>query len=115
MIPPVKKVQARFYVTSTGAAPVRDWLLSISRNDRRTIGRDIQRVEFGWPVGMPYCRSLGRGLWEVRSDIEAGRTARVIFRFVGDEIALLHGFVKKSRTTPGSEIALAVRRMKDLG
>jgi hypothetical protein len=23
----------------------------------------IRKVEFGWPLGMPYCRSLGNGLW----------------------------------------------------
>ena len=29
----------------------------------------IQKVEFGWPLGMPYCRGLGNGLWEVRSEL----------------------------------------------
>ena len=82
--------------------------------DRKVVGRDIQRVEFGWPFGMPYCRSLGRGLWEVRCDLADGRIARVIFCFVGSEIALLHGFVKKSRKTAESDIELSLHRMRDL-
>src|SRR6201989_1217817 len=99
----IKKVQARFYEAPSGAKPVREWLLSLSVDDRRTIGTDIQRVEFGWPIGMPYCRSLGRGLWEVRSDLSDGRIGRLIFCFMGSEIALLHGFVKKSQKTPDAE------------
>jgi antitoxin HicB len=36
------------------------------------------RVQFRWPVGMPLCRSLGQGLWEVRSDLTSNRIARVL-------------------------------------
>lgn len=110
----MKKVYARFYEASTGAKPVRDWLLALPREDRRTIGSDVQAVEFGWPIGMPLCRSLGRGLWEVRSNIAVGRIARVIFCFAGSGIVLLHGFVKKSQRTPESELALAMKRMKEV-
>ena len=63
---------------------------------------------------MPYCRSLGKGLWEVRSDLADGRIARTIFCFLGGEIALLNGFVKKSQKTPTNEIELAHRRMREL-
>jgi phage-related protein len=111
---PLKKVQARFYETASGTKPARDWLLSLPVADRRTIGKDIQRVEFGWPIGMPYCRPLGRGLWEVRSDLGDGRIGRVIFSFLNSEIVLLHGFVKKSQKTPPADIEAAIRRMKDI-
>jgi phage-related protein len=110
----LKKVQARFYVSSNGRKPVREWLLGLTPGNRWTIGRDVQRVEFGWPLGMPYCRSLGKGLWEIRSDLDGGRIARVIFCFAGSDIVLLHGLIKKSQKTPDSELALAVRRMKDV-
>jgi len=46
----------------------------------------VQKVEFGWPIGMPYCRSLGNGLWEVRSDLTDGKTGRVIFCLVRGRI-----------------------------
>jgi hypothetical protein len=64
-----KKLPARFYENASGQEPVRKWILELSEADRKLVGRDIQKVEFGWPLGMPYCRSLGHGLWEVRSDL----------------------------------------------
>ncbi len=83
-------------------------------NDRRSVGKDIQKVEFGWPIGMPYCRPLGHGLWEVRSDLSDNRIGRVIFCIADGEMVLLHGFVKKSQKTPSQEIELALRRKKEL-
>lgn len=109
-----KKVVARFYASATGDEPVRGWLKSLSRDDCRIIGTDIQVVEFGWPVGLPVCRSLGNGLWEVRSNISNKRIARVIFGFHGGEIILLHGFIKKTQKTPRQDMDLAARRFDAL-
>jgi phage-related protein len=109
-----KKITGRFYMTATGRRPVREWLLGLSRDDRRIIGKDIQKVEFGWPIGMPYCRPLGHGLWEVRSDLASGRIARVIFCIVHQEMVLLHGFEKKSQKTPAHDLELAIKRKKEI-
>ena len=57
-------------------------------------------MEFGWPIGMPLCRSFGRGLWEVRSGLPGGRIARVIFAERDGAMVLLHGFIKKTQQTP---------------
>jgi antitoxin HicB len=75
----VKRLPAAFYALPSGREPVREWLKSLARNDRKIVGEDIKDVEFSWPVGMPLCRSLGSGLWEVRSDLPQGRIARVLF------------------------------------
>jgi phage-related protein len=114
MVSKPKKVQARFFETASGMKPVREWLTGLSRDDRLAIGKDIQRVEFGWPIGMPYCRSLGRGLWEVRTNLNGGRIVRVIFAFLGGDIVLLHGFEKKSQKTPDREIEVAIKRLREL-
>jgi len=100
MVARAKKVQARFYETAVGTKPVRDWILSLAVEDRKRIGRDIQKVEFGWPIGMPYCRSLSQGLWEVRSNLSDGAIGRMIFFFRAGEMVLLHGFVKKTQKMP---------------
>jgi phage-related protein len=110
----MKKIVGRFYANAKGSRPVRDWLLELSREDRRAIGADIQRVEFGWPLGMPYCRSLGHGLWEVRSHLAGGRIARVLFAIADSEMVLLHGFEKKTQKTPPAEIELAMRRKREV-
>jgi phage-related protein len=114
MIDRSKKITARFYLTATGGKPVRDWLLELSKDDRRIIGKDLQKVEFGWPIGMPYCRNIQRGLWEVRSSLPEGRIARVIFCIVGGEMVLLHGFEKKTQKTPKHDIELARRREREI-
>jgi len=66
---PEKRVPAIFYRTETGGEPLRDWLRSLSRDDKRRIGEDIKSVEFGWPTGMPLARALGGGLFEVRTKL----------------------------------------------
>lgn len=109
-----KKIAGRFYATATGRRPVREWLLELSKEDRRSIGFAIQKVEFGWPIGMPYCRSVGHGLWEVRADLRGGRIARVIFWIAGSEMILLHGFEKKAQKTPPHDIELARKRRQEI-
>lgn len=93
---------------------MREWLRQLSIADRKIIGEDIKDVEFAWPIGMPLCRSLGGGLWQVRSDISDERAARVLFCVVDLRMVLLHGFVKKTRKTPASDLKLAHKRMKEI-
>ena len=109
-----KCVPARFFQNPQGNEPVRDWLKGLEPEARRKIGFDLKELEYGWPVGMPLCRSLGRGLWELRSSLPDGRIARVIFCLHRAELVLLHGFIKKTQKTPPQEIELALRRMKGL-
>jgi phage-related protein len=109
-----KKVPARFYRNELGTEPVRDWLLSLDRKDRKQIGTDIATVEYGWPIGMPTCRSMGAGLWEVRTNLASHRIARVLFCLVEDQMILLHGFLKKTRNTPKSDLELGKKRMKEV-
>ena len=109
-----KKLQARFYALSSGRKPVREWILELGKDDRVIVGKDIQKVEFGWPIGMPSCRPLGSGLYEVRSDFSHGRIGRVMFCIVKSEMVLLHGFVKKSQKAPAKDIELARSRQKEI-
>ena len=109
---PLKKIKAFFYATDTGNEPVRVWLKSLDAADRKTIGDEIAVVEFGWPVGMPVCRALGNGLWEVRVQIDGNRNARILFAIEGEQMVLLHGFIKKSRKAPKQDLELAVKRWK---
>ncbi len=110
----LKKLPAAFYRTRGGAEPVRDWLKGLSAGDRKIIGFDVALVEYGWPVGMPLCRSLGDGLWEVRSNLAGGRIARVIFCMAGGRLVLLHGFLKRTRKTPSKDRQLALKRKKEV-
>jgi hypothetical protein len=52
-----------------GREPILEWLRSLNKEARHTVGLDLMRVQFGWPIGMPLVRSLKDGLWEVRSTL----------------------------------------------
>jgi len=110
----VKRLPAFFYALPSGREPVREWLKGLSNADRKIIGEDIKDVEFAWPIGMPLCRSLDGGLWEVRSQLSQGRIARVAFCVHRGRMVLLHGFIKKSQKTPASDLRLAKERMKNI-
>lgn len=45
-----------FFMTDSHTEPVRDWLKSLRKEDRKLIGEDIKTVQFGWPLGMPLVR-----------------------------------------------------------
>ena len=102
-----------FFRTETGREPVREWLKSLPREERRIIGEDIKAIQFGWPLGMPLVRKLAAGLWEVRSRCP-GRIARVLFTTGEGKMVLLHGFIKKSRKTPAEDLELAKNRLRML-
>ncbi len=101
-----------FFLTDTGNEPVREWLKTLASADRKIIGEDIKLVQFRWPLGLPLVRKLEADLWEVRSKIGYGNMARVFFTVKGSQMALLHGFIKKSQKTPLKEMTLARTRMK---
>ena len=108
-----RKIPVVFYRTRGGSEIVRDWFRSLSEQDRNAIGLDLMRVQFRWPVGMPLCRALGDGLWEVRTSLPSNRIARVLFCLVRDRIIVLHGFIKKTQKTPDEELALARKRKRE--
>jgi phage-related protein len=100
-----------FFRTESGTEPVRRWLKSLSAAQKKAIGEDIKTVQFGWPLGMPLVEKLEPFLWEVRSHVADG-IARVLFSVDGQTMILLHGFIKKSRRIPRSEINTARARLK---
>ena len=110
----LKKLPAIFYRSLSGTEPVREWLKELDQDDRRVVGHDIGKAEFGWPLGMPLCRALGGGLWEVRSNLPRGRIARAIFCVSAGRMVLLHGFEKKTQKTPQSDLELARKRQKEI-
>ena len=107
----IKKISVVFYAAENGGEPVRDWLRGLPKEDRIRAGEDIRTVELGWPIGMPACRPLGGGIYEVRSILK-DRIARVLFAIEGQDMVLLHGFIKKTQRTPKQELDLARKRWK---
>ncbi len=105
---------AIFYRTAAGNEPVREWLQSMTKAEKFRVGVDLWKVQSEWPIGMPHVRPLGKGLHEVRSNLPQG-IARVLFVVDGNDMVLLHGFIKKTQKTPPEALALAEQRRQDYG
>ena len=112
--PNLRKVPLVFYRTAVGSEPVRAWLRAMDRDDRLRIGADLQRVQYRWPVGMPLCRALGDGLWEVRTNLPSKTISRVFICFHDGVLYALHGFIKKTQRTPDTELAIARKRKREV-
>jgi phage-related protein len=104
------RLRVAFFQTENGREPVREWLKTLSIEEKRIIGTDIKTVQFGWPLGMPVVRKLEQGLWEIRSTLPNG-ISRIFFTLQSGIIILLHGFIKKSNKTPLNELILARQRL----
>lgn len=107
-----KKIGVFFFKNDNGKEPVKDWLMSLTAEERKKIGAAIRTVELGWPLGMPTCKNLKNGLHEVRINLP-DKWARVLFFVKDSMMILLHGFMKKTNATPKGAIDKALARMKE--
>jgi phage-related protein len=88
--------------------------MALAREDRREVGRSLMSLEFGWPIGMPLSRAMGKGLHELRVTIGRRRAARVFFYLDRKQrLVLLHAIIKQSQTTPKRDLDLARERMQE--
>ncbi len=106
------KLEAFFYRSATGNEPVRAWLLSLSKSERKAIGEDIAYVQYKWPIGKPGVDHLRGAIWEIRTRLD-NRIARTLFAIDQASLILLYGFIKKTQKTPASEVELASTRYKE--
>jgi hypothetical protein len=67
VIPIDKSIEVLFFKLNSGREPVKDWLSSLSVEQGQTVARDIKRLQFCWPIGMPLARKIYGNLWELRS------------------------------------------------
>jgi len=109
-----KPIPAHFWASESGNEPVRDWLKKLPKKDRQTVGFDLRQLQFGWPIGMPLCRPIGKGLWELRSTLASHRIARVFLTHHDGALILLHGFIKKDQQIPKADLELARKRLREL-
>src|SRR5438445_13888034 len=111
-MPAPQRLDAVFFRSETGSEPVRVWLKSLPKDERRAIGEDIAYVQFKWPIGKPRVDHLRGSVWEVRTSL-GNRLARTLFAVESGQMVLLHAFIKKTQQTPNAEINLADRHFKE--
>jgi phage-related protein len=107
-----QRLDAVFFRLESGSEPVREWLKSLRKDERKAIGEDIAYVQFKWPIGKPRVDHLRGSVWEVRTSLTK-RIARTLFAVEGRQMVLLHAFIKKTQQTPNDDIKLAEKRFKE--
>jgi len=109
-----RKIPLVFFRTPAGIEPVREWLKQLPQEERHAIGNDLLRAQWRWPIGMPLCRPMRGGLWEIRTDLPTKKTARILICVYQQRLVALHGFIRKTRATPDDDLILARKRKKEL-
>lgn len=109
MIDCMKKFLVRFYVSLMGRNFVCEWIMELLFDDCWIVGKDIQKVEFGWLIGCLYCVLLGDGLWEVWSDLDGNWIVCVIFCLEVGQMILFYGFIKKMQKVLRQEIDFVLK------
>ena len=107
-----QRLDAVYFQLESGSEPVREWLKSLRKDERKAIGEDIAYVQFKWPIGKPRVDHLRGSVWEVRTSLTK-RIARTLFAVEGRQMVLLHAFIKKTQQTPNDDIKLAEKRFKE--
>ena len=111
-MPTPQRLDAIFFRLESGSEPVRAWLKSLPKDQRKAIGEDIAYVQFKWPIGKPRVDHLRGAVWEVRTSL-TNRIARTLFAVERRQMVLLHGFIKKTQQTSNEDIKLAEKRFKE--
>ena len=88
---------------------VEQFLNSLDTSRRVKISGLIELLgRYGSRMRMPHSKSLGDGLFELRT---LGRPqVRVLYCFLPKRIVLLHGFLKDTKRIPHQELAIAKYR-----
>ncbi len=103
-----------FYKEDDGSVPVLDWLLELRNKNERAAKKCFSLVkllrDFGSELRRPRTDLLRDGVYELRTEV--GRVNyRILYGFVGQNVALLACGLTKEKTVPVGEIDRAARRI----
>lgn len=103
-----------YYETDAGRAPVAEWIAEIPPAERAVALLHIDQLALlGTEARPPLVKPLGDKLYELRWKARDKQHRIAYFAAAGRTFVLLHGFVKKGRTTPTRDLETAQERMRD--
>ncbi len=70
--------------------------------------------EFGPSIGRPHTAPLGKGLFEIRAKGPEGISRSLFCTINGQELVILHTFIKKTQKIPKKHIDLARKRLREV-
>lgn len=111
-----------FYETADGRFPAEEFIDAQDMKMQAKIYRNINLLkEKGNSLRRPYSEYLEEGIFQIRSQVGNDISRILYFFYVGKEIVLTNGFIKKTQNTPMNELDLAkkyraeyLQRMGDL-
>ena len=103
-----------YYETPSGQAVIKEFIDNLQASTQAKLARQLDLLEeHGNQLGMPHAKAMGGGLIELR--VRGKQEVRVFYAYtVGKRIYLLHGFIKKTQTTPKKELAIARQRQTEI-
>jgi len=106
-------IENRIMIVKTFDAKVDNFIKSLEKSTGTKIAHHIDLlVRFGNQLRMPYGKSLGDNLFELR--VRGQQEIRIFYAFYQDQAVLLHGFIKKTQKTPRREVEIALAKLNTL-
>jgi len=110
-------VKVKFYLTSSGRSPVREFLSELSTEIKTELQDAGLLLEEGISLSIPLSRNLSsihKGLHELRLKDRAGVFRFFYFIKIADGIYFIHALKKTTQKLPQKEIDLILKRIKEL-
>lgn len=99
-----------FYDLPDGTEPAQEFLDSLDDKMRAKMLRAIDVLAaYGYELREPISKSLGDGIFELRAQVGSNISRVMYFFFIGQNVVLTNGFIKKTQRTPRAEIEKAAR------
>lgn len=108
------KTEVYFYQEDDGSVPVLDWLLQLRDQNQRAAKKCFSLVkllrDFGSELRRPRVDLLRDGVYELRTEV-GNVNYRLLYGFVGKDVAVLACGLTKEKAVPASEIDRAAIRI----
>jgi phage-related protein len=110
----VTKFQVIFFEKENGEIPAEEFMDALERKMNAKMARAISALqEHGNELREPYSKYLDDGIFELRAKAGSDISRVLYFFYVGKKVILTHGFIKKTKKTPASEIDKAKSYRKE--
>jgi len=109
--------QVVLYREENGSIPLLDWLKELQRANQAAFKKCVTLIDyleqFGRDLLRPRADMLRDGVYELRTEVR-NVNYRLLYGFVGKDVAMLSHGLTKERAVPTREIDLAVSRLQRL-
>jgi hypothetical protein len=104
-----------FYKDDDGGVPVLDWILELRQANERAAKKCFALIkllrDFGNELRRPRSDLLRDGVYELRTEV-GNVNYRILYGFVGKDVAILACGLTKERKVPDNEIDRAAKRIE---